>query len=819
MQSFGSVYSLIKFSKMKKTILFLVVILLAGYSNLHAQNLSGITICVNPGHGGFDSDDRNVVIAPYTSGDPNGFWESQSNLDKGKQLRDMLVAAGAKVILTRETNTTADDLNLSVIVAMANEGNADFMIAIHSNSGNGTANSVLQLYAGKDANDATTYHTPTPMSDKSREISTVIAKNQYANQITTWSSAYSVTGDKTFGRIAMGWSDGYGVLRGLTVPGTISEGMMHDYIPETYRLMNMEYKWLEAWNFFKSFSNYFKPAEVIPTGNIVGSIHDSRNLNAATYYKLKGNDELLSLNGAKLTIIETNQTYTVDQMNNGVYVFKNLSPGQYNVKAEATGYYAQTIPVTVTAGNISFLNISLNKVRNTPPQVLSYTPNVAITDSVECSTDIILNFNWDMDVASTTQAFSITPAVDGTISFEDSQYRLRFSPTNPLEKSTLYTVKLAKSAKHPDNLSMVDDFTFQFKTKGRNRLELLTSYPYQGDTGVYIKPLFHFVFDNVLNTSNLLTAIKVYDKNGVEQVKNSRTFLNNKVSAPNGSCYFELTNALLPNADYKVVVPANVEDVVGMTVVNPITINFHTSNVLVTNQPVVDDFEASNYVFDPTESLNATTATASLNSSKKLFGTNSNEFSCSLNEPLDFATFTSASQGITVSKNKVVGLHIYGDLSGNELQLQLKLGNDINYIKLCDLNFVGWEYKELKLSDLPDLINYQLTGFRIVRNHGVLSSTNDLFFDNMLLYDTSLLAIPETMKGLVKVYPNPTSNQLHVTVPGGEVPTLQLYTISGILMKEVQADLMNVSEISQGTYFVKIKIRNNSVSLPVMIIR
>jgi hypothetical protein len=252
------------------------------FSGLRAQNLTGITFCVNPGHGGFDSDDRNIVIAPFASGDHNGFWESQSNLDKGLQLRDILLAAGANVIMTRTTNTTADDLNLSVIVAIANANNSDFMLSIHSNAGSGTANSVLQLYAGKDANDPYTYPTPTPMSDKSREISTVIAHNLYANQITSWSSSYSVTGDKTFGRIAMGWSDGYGVLRGLVVPGEISEGSIHDYIPETYRLMNMEYKWLEAWNFFKSFCNYFKPSEVIPTGNIAGSVHDSRNLNTAT---------------------------------------------------------------------------------------------------------------------------------------------------------------------------------------------------------------------------------------------------------------------------------------------------------------------------------------------------------------------------------------------------------------------------------------------------------------------------------------------------------------------------------------------------------
>ena len=29
-----------------------------------------IKIYLNPGHGGHDSDDRNVVIAPYAQGDP-----------------------------------------------------------------------------------------------------------------------------------------------------------------------------------------------------------------------------------------------------------------------------------------------------------------------------------------------------------------------------------------------------------------------------------------------------------------------------------------------------------------------------------------------------------------------------------------------------------------------------------------------------------------------------------------------------------------------------------------------------------------------------
>ena len=254
-----------------------------------AQNLTGVKICINPGHGGYDADDRNVVIAPFTSGDPNGFWESVSNLDKGLALRDMLEAAGATVIMTRVLNRTQDDLPLSQIVAMANQASVDFMLSIHSNAGSGVANNVLMLHVGVDANDATVYNTFNPgnpvhkkLSDDSRDISTEIAVNMYANKITTWSSGISIRGDKTFARTAMGWSDGYGVLRGLYVPGVISEVGMHDYIPETYRLMNMEYKWLEAWNFYKSFLNYYNGGQ-IQTGNIAGNVRDSRIELVSTY--------------------------------------------------------------------------------------------------------------------------------------------------------------------------------------------------------------------------------------------------------------------------------------------------------------------------------------------------------------------------------------------------------------------------------------------------------------------------------------------------------------------------------------------------------
>ena len=112
-----------------------------------------IKIYINPGHGGHDSDDRNVVIAPYTQGDPEGFWESNSNLDKGLYLRDMLIERGYNVAMSRVTNTTDDDLGLSTICSLANNYGADIFLSIHSNATGTTArvNYPMVFFRGYDS--------------------------------------------------------------------------------------------------------------------------------------------------------------------------------------------------------------------------------------------------------------------------------------------------------------------------------------------------------------------------------------------------------------------------------------------------------------------------------------------------------------------------------------------------------------------------------------------------------------------------------------------------------------------------------------------
>lgn len=787
---------------------------------LSAQDLTGIKIHINPGHGGWDGNDRGISTPLYPNVGPNvGFWESQSNLDKGMQLKTMLETLGATVQMSRTQNRTEDDLPLSTIVQMANEFQADFMLSIHSNAGNGVANHVLQLFAGKTDGDTHTYPTPTPRSNESRDISTEIAKNQYKNQLTHWTSNYNVSGDKTFARLFMGWDDGYGVTRGLTVPGTISEGSMHDYYPETYRLMNMEYKWLEAWNFLKAFCTYFKKAE-IPTGNIAGYVKDSRNLIQDGEYKKYGKDLLLPLDGATITLLETQQTYTVDNNRNGVYVFKDLQPGTYTVKAEAAGYYSQTRQITVVKNEINHLLFELNKIRNTPPQVISYTPNVTLTDSVIASTDIVLNFNWDMDEETTRAAFSITPAVEGTLTFEDSQYRLRFTPHMPLEKSTLYTVKLDKSAKHPDNLSMEQDLVFQFVTQSRNRLTLLQGYPVDGIKSVYAtKPLFMFVFDKTLDFASARENINVLDGSGNVLSKIPRSVVFNKIGAPYGDMYFELTDPLVAGNNYTLRIDSHVMDNSGVKVVEPIDIRFTASAVAITDKTVIDDYEVSGmYSYDVTQSVKDSLTSIARSTSQKLFGSAACRIKTTFNAAIASSVYKINTPTVTTETNKVFGLHVYGDMSGNELQLQFRSVSDENnvvYLKLCELNFMGWEFVEAELNEIA---NFQLTGIRLVRKNGLLSKSSDIHIDNLLQYAEPISGlISNKQNPNISIYPNPATDILHVKTEENVLPLLQLYTLNGVLLKVVNDNRLSVNEFVPGTYLLKVKTSKGVYSKVVMI--
>ncbi len=85
--------------------------------------LTGITICIDPGHGATARTDSFRV-------GPTGEREEWINLRVAKYLKKYLVRAGANVLMTRETDT---DVNLAGRAALAVNNHADFFISLHHN--------------------------------------------------------------------------------------------------------------------------------------------------------------------------------------------------------------------------------------------------------------------------------------------------------------------------------------------------------------------------------------------------------------------------------------------------------------------------------------------------------------------------------------------------------------------------------------------------------------------------------------------------------------------------------------------------------------
>ena len=269
-----------------------------------AQNTKKIKVYINPGHGGHDPDDRNVVIAPYTQGDPEGYWESNSNLEKGLALRDMLLEKGYDVEISRVTNTSADDLGLSTIVNLSNNSGADIFFSIHSNATGTEArrNFPLMLYRGYDNE---------PVIPNSDVIAKILNKYLLQNKATYWTSTnINCRGDFSFYPTWHG--AGLGVLRGNTRVSMLSEGSFHDYIPETYRLMNKDFCWMEAWHFRKAIDEYFNQPGV-DFGVVAGRLNDNRTPRDGSYLKF-GDDWYATIQGAKVELIDAEgkvvDTYT-----------------------------------------------------------------------------------------------------------------------------------------------------------------------------------------------------------------------------------------------------------------------------------------------------------------------------------------------------------------------------------------------------------------------------------------------------------------------------------------------------------------------------
>lgn len=198
----------------------------------YARFLDGLTIVLDPGHGG--RADR----AGWKRG-PTGLREAEVNLRVARFLRDLLAEAGVNVVLTRDADEYLDPddkADLLARIAIANELRADLFLSIHHNASDRSpeANYTSVFYHG--APD----HSPASLDVARHLLAGLDHALRLEQQLDCGLlSDYAIYPGK-----------GFAVLRAAEVPAVLAESSFHSNPQEERRLRDPVYNRREAYGLF-----------------------------------------------------------------------------------------------------------------------------------------------------------------------------------------------------------------------------------------------------------------------------------------------------------------------------------------------------------------------------------------------------------------------------------------------------------------------------------------------------------------------------------------------------------------------------------------
>ena len=767
-------------------------------------------VYINPGHGGYDSDDRNMVIYPFTQGDSAGSWESKSNLRKGLALQEILQKKGYRTSISRVTNTTADDLALSTIVALCNQSGADVFYSVHSNATGTSARSNFPMvfYRG---------YTGSPQIVNADVLAADLEPYLYASQSTVWTNNFQIWGDWSF-RPEWG-TQGYGVLRGNHAVANLSEGSFHDYIPEAYRLLSVNYCWMEGWNISLGADKYFNRLGNYGLGVITGNIRDDRIKRlqeCAQPFLIYGDDELMPVHNAVARLLDANgnevQRCSTDTLRNGIYLFKYVTPGTYTVEVGSPLHFTQSKTVTVTANAPTYQNFFLKRVRDTPPVVLEYSPVWHEGDpAVKCSQEIELSFNWDMDSLTTCSAFTLDPPVEGSFRWEDSYYRLVFTPDDAFDVNTHYTMTLKKSAEHGGGTPMEEDFVMEFETQSRNHLKELAVFPYEGAPVHFTTPNVELRVDSMLDTYNLFQKLRVLDSEGTELAWNKRSIKYNKRGDDYGFIRIPLTKNIEVGKTYHLILDRDIADTAGihLPAARDIVFTGVDAGAAKPGKKVVDDFESA----DGYSVTSGTVAT----STDRLFGNKSLQVNYSM-EPNMAESYECDIKVVGTlveqyANGDTLSVHVWGDMSCNDLYAVLWDDNEAceTVVNLGRIDFHGWRYVAVPVSSVPEG-DFNFAGFRLQGGKNPMCTNGTIRFDNLLHAGSSGVDEVRLANLTVKC-----EGDYIVASADTYIQGMELIDMNGRMVKGVGGNCLNVSNVARGVYLVRVYINGSSTTQKVVL--
>lgn len=153
---------------------------------------------------------------------------------------------------------------------------------------------------------------------------------------------------------------------------------------------------------------------------------------------------------------------------------------------------------------------------STPPTIISTSPKNGDTN-VSLNSKIVITFSEAMNQASATGAFSATPAINGTWSWNTQGDTMTLTPGAPMQANQQYQIRISTAAKDLAGNPMSSDYTFSFTTSQQSDTTpptIKSTDPQNGATGVSVKTSVSITFSEAMDKPTAESAYTINPSDG-----------------------------------------------------------------------------------------------------------------------------------------------------------------------------------------------------------------------------------------------------------------------------------------------------------------
>jgi hypothetical protein len=227
------------------------------------------------------------------------------------------------------------------------------------------------------------------------------------------------------------------------------------------------------------------------------------------------------------------------------------------------------------------------------------------------------------------------------------------------------------------------------------------------------------------------------------------------------------------------VIGAEVADVNGVIVNDPVTITFKTGDEVTTTVPVFNNLDTLFFEGDKETSVGVSSVSTLKNTASKYEGLASNKLTYTFSETNGEAVYVADDvTAIKGNDESTLGMYVFGDYTFNTLYAKWAVEGDIQYTKICDLDYAGWLYQEAEVTALPAGVDYQFMGFKIVRGTSFLSEKGEVSIDVLRVqFEPSTTDVENVVTEQQKNIKTIENGYLHILLNGVK------YNVQGAVVK------------------------------------